>query len=469
MQDLPPLWKHQEIAISKAKEIQNMALFMDLGTGKSRTIVEILRDKFNTNKKILRTLIVCPSAIVQGWKREILKYSQIPGPHIHVLDGSLVERAVMYSGMEGIFITNLESFAYEKFSSVVLKKPPNICIIDESHRIKELTAKRTKALVKLSLEMEKLKVNHRYILTGSPVLNTELDLFSQFYFLDGGKTFGKNYFSFRGTYFQDKNAFMSKQNHFPNWVVRKGATEAIKEKIAPLVVLAKKQDCLTLPPLLRHEVDVTLGKEQNRAYLEMKKDFITYINSEAVVANLALTKAMRMSQILSGFLPQESGEPYHFKENPRADVLKSLLEDITPSEKVIVWAVYHADFQTVRNTLTALKINFAEVTGLIKDKQEELLKFETDPTCRVMLASQSAGGTGTQMTQASTAIYYSKGYSLEHDFQSESRNYRGGSEIHQKITRIDLVARGTIDEVILQALRDKKDLSTNILSLKHLL
>jgi SNF2 family DNA or RNA helicase len=467
--ELPMLWLHQILAIEKAETLEDLALFLPMGTGKSRCIVEILRGKYNKNKKILRTLIVCPSAVCTNWRNEILKYSDIPASKIHVLEGSLVKRAETYESSEGIFITNTESFAYEKFSSTVIAHPPSICVIDESQRIKEQSAKRTKSLLKVSAAMQKLPIHHRYILSGTPVLNSELDLFSQYLFLDCGKTFGKNYYAFRGTYFEDKNAFMARQSYFPNFKVRRGATDAIKLLMAATMVTAKKEDCITLPPLLSIEREVALGGEQKKLYEEMKKDFIAFAESSVATATLAITKALRMAQILSGHLPLEDGSVYILKDNPRADTLAELIEEIAPSNKLIVWAVFHADFEVIRGILNKQKIKFAEVTGLIKDKATELDKFEKEEDCRVMLASQSAGGVGVNMIEASYMVYYSKNYSLEHNMQSESRNYRGGSNKHKSITRIDLVARNTLDDIILKALRDKKDLSTNILSLKNLL
>src|SRR5438445_718225 len=118
-----------------------------------------------------------------------------------------------------------------------------------------------------------------------------------------------------------------------------------------------------------------------------------------------------MMQALSGFLKLESGEIHRFKQNPRADILRELLEDKTIKEKCIVWCVYHEDFQTVKNVCDKLKLGYAEVTGVVKDKEAELQRFDKDPECRVMIASQSAGGTGCEMIEASVAIYYSKGHS----------------------------------------------------------
>lgn len=467
----PKLWNHQVKAIEAARVGRSLALFMDLGVGKSRTAIEIVRQKFNEHKRHLRTLIVCPSSVVLNWQNEILKYSKISKSKIFPLKGPLAQREKTLQLEDGIFITNFEAFAFPNFVNSVLANPPDILIIDESHRCKDNTAKRTKNLIKISkmMELERKDTCYRYILTGTPVLNSQIDLFTQFLILDGGKTFGTNFFQFRGKYFYDKNQFMPKQKHFPDWRAKPESTEQMKELISRISVQAKKEECLDLPPLLKTEVEVELSKEQKRAYEEMKKEFIAFVESGVATASLAITKALRLQQILSGFIKKEDGENHVFKDIPRLDTLKDILSDLKDTSKSIVWSIFHQDYDHIKKVCDSLGIKYAEVTGLVKDKQAEIDRFQTDPECRVMIASQSAGGTGVNMTAANVMIYYSRSYSLEHDMQSEARNYRGGSDIHEKITRIDLVAKGTVDDIVLRALRDKKCLATQILDLKNYL
>lgn len=472
MENLPPLWEHQSKAVAKSDSCPDMALFMDVGTGKTRTQIEIIRKIFNRRNNYVDTLIVCPSSVVPNWKIEIQKYSKIPASKIILLNDSmsLVERGECYlNNGPCVFVVNCEAFAFDSFVSRVLKKPPAILIVDESHRFKNFTAKRTKALLKLTNLIEKLPEKNRFILTGSPVVNDHLDLFSQFYILDAGRTFGTNYYAFRATYFAPIAKKVSAQRTILEWKPKVGIEAQLKALMSAKTVIAKKDECLDLPPLIHVDVEVSLGKEQEKAYKEMKRDFLAVTESGVGVAQIALTKMLRMSQILSGFLKLDDSSIHHFKENPRAQVLSDLLEDITPSEKVIVWSIFHEDFTTIKKICEKLGLKYAEVTGLVKDKQKELDMFENDPECRVMIASQAAGGTGINMIAASAAIYYSRGYNFEHDLQSEARNYRGGSERHKKVTRYNLVARKTIDEIIAEALRNKKDLSTNILELREIL
>ena len=425
----------------------------------------------NENKKILRTLIIGPAAVLYNWRNEIEKYTKIPLEKVFVLDGSVADRIKMIQVLpkDSIFITNYEGFANPKLKEIFSFHPPEFLILDEAHRVKGVSAMRTKALIAISDAMNNLPVKYRMMLTGTPVLNNELDLFAQYRILDGGKRLGKNFFQFRAQFFEDKNRYMPKHSHFPKWVPKSSSREQLKAKIGEISMHASKDECLDLPPLVRVSVPVEMSAEQKKAYNDMKKEFLAFCDKGVAVAQLAITKALRMQQILSGFLKLDDGQIHRFEVNPRAKALEDLLEDVAPQHKVIVWSIFHEDHHVVRTACKNLGFEYAELTGLITDKQAEIDRFQNDSKCRVMIASQAAGGTGVNLTEASYMVYYSRGYSLEHDMQSEARAYRGGSEKHKSITRIDLIADGTIDNVVLKALQAKKDLSADILQLATLL
>ena len=469
--ETPPLWKHQLEGIELGKRHPDCALLFEMGTGKTRTALEILRARMNENKKILRTLIIGPAAVLYNWRNEIEKYTRIPLDKVFVLDGSVAERIKMIKVLpkDSIFITNYEGFANPKLKEVFSFHPPEFLILDEAHRVKGVSALRTKALTAISDAMNNHPVKYRMMLTGTPVLNNELDLFAQYRILDGGKRLGKNFFQFRAQYFEDKNRYMPKHSHFPKWVPKASSRDQLKAKIAEISIHASKDECLDLPPLVRVSVPVELSSEQKKAYNDMKKEFLAFCDKGVAVAQLAITKALRMQQILSGFLKLDDGQIHRFEVNPRAKALEDLLEDVAPQHKLIVWSIFHEDHEVVRSACKKLGFEFAELTGLIADKQAEIDRFNSDSNCRVMIASQAAGGTGVNLTEASYMVYYSRGYSLEHDMQSEARAYRGGSEKHKSITRIDLIAEGTIDNVVLKALQSKKDLSADILQLANLI
>lgn len=466
-ENLEPLWKHQiecleKIELAEGKKIRGFALFMSPGVGKTRIVIERLRELFKRKKNIRRTLIVCPPVVVKQWKGEFARYSKIDQDRIVLLRGSgrqrldtflrEIDNGINPNASQKIFITNYESLLMEELFAAFVAWGPEVMILDESHRIKNYGAKRTKAAIRLG----KLAV-YKFIMTGSPILNSITDIFSQTQFLNS-EVFGTNPIAFRRVYMTDKNAGMPRYKYFPNWVPKPGAEEAIQFKIKPFSFHARKEDCLTLPPFVKQRVEIEMGPDQEKAYRQMEKEFITFVAGNPVVAELAITKSLRMRQILSGFARDAEGRDWPFKDNPRLDALEDLLEDLIRSEKVIIWT----DFQYNYNMIAAmiqnrLKETYRCLTGEQSqtEKERNIQDFQHDPFVKIMIANPGAGGVGVNLTAASSMIYYSRSCALEHDIQSEARAYRGGSEIHKSITRFDLVIPNTLDDVILDALSKK--------------
>lgn len=463
------LWEHQKKAIALAENKDELALFFEVGTGKTRTTIEIIRRKFAASQRILPTIILCPKIVCSQWKKQFAQYSKIPPQAVVILKGSQKQRLSMFlkettDTRSKIFITNFEAVEMKELFEKLMEFSASILVVDESHRCKSIKSKRAKQVTLLA---ERAK--YRYILTGTPVLNSGMDIFQQFKILDLGKTFGANFYAFRGKYFEDANSrWAGKPNYFPKWEPRPETYAELSKRMASKAVYAKKSECLDLPPLVRETIEVELGKEQFKLYKQMLNDYVAFLQdaetkeSKAVVAELAITKALRLRQILSGFIKTDKGEEILLEDCPRADALEELLEDLTPNHKIIVWACFKQDYIRIRGICERLGVKYAELHGEIKDKDAELEKW-VKPECRVMLANQGAGGIGINLIESDVSIYYSKSFSLEHDLQSEARNYRSGSEIFDKVTRIDLVVEGTLDSVITEALMLKQDIGEKIL------
>lgn len=472
----PALWSHQQKALDLAKNAEYFAFFFDVGTGKTRTTIETLKHRYAEAGAILPTFIFCPPVVITNWKNELLKYSDISPDKIICLTGPGKKRLELMQNApaDSIFVTNYETLSVKFFLEEAKKKLSGIGVIvaDELHKIKSYNTNRSKALHALAPW-----ASYRYGLTGTPVLNSLEDLFSQFLFLDTGERFGKNYFSFRAKFFYDKNAGMPSHLHFPDWQVRPGSDKLMLSSISNCTMSAKKSECLDLPPLVKKTVFVELGPEQKKLYQQMKQDLIATIDANQEkrhsIAETALTKALRLQQIVSGHirLAAQNGEEeltVSIKDNPRKEALKQLLESICLSEKVIVWSVFRDNYQDIREVCESLKLKYVELHGEVKqsDRDENIAQFNNNPDVRVLIGHPGSGGIGVNLIASSTAIFYSRSFSLEHDIQAEGRNYRGGSEQHEKITRIDLVAKDTIDEVVLSALNSKTELSEKVLRSK---
>lgn len=472
MQELPKLWAHQEEAVKRANDY--FALFMEPGTGKTATTINILRKVYAKHGKILPTLVLCPPVVITNWKNEILKYSKIKADRILPLVGTGKERAALLKAAEcnTICITNYETLNMPEVLEAMkgfLKSEKSCLILDESHKCKDITAKRTKRAIELSD-----LASYRYILTGTPILNNLMDIYSQFRILDRGQRFGHNFFSFRARFFEDKNRAMPASKYFPNWAPIRGADRKIKELIEPVSMHVEKSKCLSLPPLVKKTIEVPMSKEQTRIYESMRKDLVATIKTEGgsgerhSIAELAITKALRLQQIVSGHvrvegLNGEDAATIQIKENPRKDALKQLLEDLAPYHKVLVWAVFHANYDDIRDVCKSLELEYAELHGQIDDRDAQIERFNNDEKCRVLIGHPGSGGIGVNLVVASYSIFYSRSFSLEYDIQAEARNYRGGSERHESITRIDLVTPGTIDELVLKSLASKQALSQSVL------
>jgi len=461
------LWEHQVKTISRAKELGNLALLQDPGVGKTLSTIKICEDLWADGIK--KTLIFTPVAVLDGWKKEFLKFSDIDSSLIHVIKGTSEKRLKILNENlfdECVFIINYEAVQNKLIMAALTRFKPHILICDESHRCKNPSSTRAKQVVKLAD-----CAPHRFILTGTPILSSSMDLFMQFRILDKGVVFGKNFFAFRHRYFEDKNAaWASSHKHFPEWVPRKGVVEEFNQKVDALSVKAKKEECLDLPPFVEKLVEVEMTAPQRKAYESMRDECIAYIDSGkadgkplVTVAEFALHRALRMQQIVCGFAKTDDGGITRFKKNPRLEALRDLVQDISPYEKIIIWTSFVANQDDIVEMLDSLKIRYATLFGRTKDKQQEINNFQNLSIVRVMVANQSAGGVGVNLQAASTAIYYSKSFSLEHDIQSVARCYRGGSEIHDKITRIDLITPDTIDGLITEALKRKEDIGRQIL------
>lgn len=475
------LWEHQKKAILRGITEDELMLAMDPGVGKTRATIEILRRRFAQEKRLMRTLIFAPLIVLNNWKKEFAMYSKIAPHDILILNqpGKVREKKFIdfVKNVEEInlsrpriVITNYEAAQMKPLMQLFHEWMPEILILDESHRCKNHESKRARAITSLSE-----KTRYRYLLTGTPILNSSMDLFQQFRILDQGKTFGNNFWSFRARWFEDENAGWSgKENYFPKYVPRPGTYDEFARMVATKSVKARKEECLDLPPLIKVDHFVELSTEQTKLYTAMKKDYLAFIEdrltkeSRAVVAQLAITKALRLQQIVSGFAKDDKGDIHHIENNPRLKALEELLEDLVDGHKVIVWACFIENYKMIAEVCKRNKWGYAELHGDISatQKQENIEKFTKDPECRILIGNQGAGGVGINLVEASYAIYYSRGFSLEHAIQSEARNYRGGSNIHEKITHINLVAKETTDELINDSLRKKEEIGQKILDWK---
>lgn len=483
-EQVAPLWAHQQEGIRRMATEPDFALFFEMGTGKTRTIIEALTNRWKECGQ-QRTLIFCPPVVIQNWVEEWRKFTSL---RAIPLFGSGVKRLKSFTAAttqgHRLFITNYESLSMKPLHAAFMKWQPQALVFDESHKLKSPSSQRSKLAESLANPFDKprkawLPKPNTFLLSGSPVLNSPTDLFQQFLVMDGGQVFGRNFWAFRAKYFRDRNAGMPKERHFYNWqpatLAQDGfdALAEITRLIAPKSMRVLKKDCLDLPPEIYTTVKCAMTPDQTRFYQEMKRDLLTYHNSKACVATLAITKALRLLEITAGFLAH--GEPpnqvhYQIPSTPKTQALEGLLESICedPSQKVIVWAVWRENYKQIASVCEKLKLKYVEVHGEVsgKGRDDAITSFNTDPECRVFVGHPGSGGIGINLVVAGHRIFYSRNFSLEQYLQACARNHRGGSKEagHASINHYDLVCENTIDELCLKRVASKQDMSDNLLS-----
>lgn len=455
------LWKHQVAGVEMARELRHLALFFEMGCGKTGTMITILREEFMRHKRIMNTLIFAPISVCVQWKREFENFSKISQDAIFVLIGPGKKRAEILRKQSApcIVVTNYEGLNIKEFYTELTKWKPEIIVMDESQRLKDSTSKRAKLIYPLCDQARR-----RFLMTGTPILNSMLDVFGQFRAMDPN-IFGKNFFVFRNKYFYDKNANMPAHVRWPDWIPRKDTAENIGRVISQNSVQAKKEECLDLPPLHKITVPVELSSEQSRAYEMMKKHFVAECQGKVITAEFAMTKMLRLLQILAGFLPTEEGEITVFKENLRLVALRDLLDSIGPDHKIIVWSNFVATYRMIEKVCQDLGRSYNFLTGeqSANQKQESIDNF-CKGSGQVLIANQAAGGVGVSLSESDYSVYFTRGFNLEHDSQSSARNHRFGSQVFKRIVHYNLCAMGTLDEVVTKALDSKQSMADAVLA-----
>jgi SNF2 family DNA or RNA helicase len=384
-----------------------------------------------------------------------------------------------------VFVTNYESLLMPSLFLRFQDWRPECIIFDECHRLKSYKAQRSKLADKLANPVSRAKP-FTLILSGTPILNSPMDVFQQYKVLDGGQTFGSNFWAFQARYFRDRNAGMKgSSKYFPDWQIRtleKDGVDALGEMTQKMFRIAsrvEKKDCLDLPPEVSVIHKVGMSAAQARLYKEMKSDFITFFNSKACTASLAITKALRLMQITSGFVALENDGPTQdenpsietaLEETPKLAALKEKLEELCNDQghKVLVWAVWSFNYEQIRTVCEELSLGYVEVHGGVSaaGKRAAVDKFKDDKDCRVFIGHPGSGGIGINLVNASHSIFYSRTFSLEHYLQARARNHRAGAKEqgHESITHYDLVCEGTIDELVVNRLASKLELSDKMLA-----
>ncbi len=337
--------------------------------------------------------------------------------------------------------------------------------IDESTTIKTHTAKRAMAVVKFSRAAK-----YRRIMTGTPITNSPLEIFGQALALAKPEDIlgHKSFYSFRNYFAEvEKKTFGNRSFQV---VTGYRNTKELTELLGTFSSIIKKDDALDLPEKTYIRMPVDMTEAQRKLYDKLRQEAIIELEAlgDAIEVTNILTMMVKLHQIVCGqlkYVDENGKEAYTSIENNRIDAVLGLLEVEAPFSKVVIWSNYR---QSIRDVVNAIKGKYGDDSviqfhgGVAQADREVAAKRFQDPNdvCRFFVGNPQSAGMGLTLTKADVAIYYSNDYSLERRIQSEDRIHRIGQK--NAVRYIDLVSPDTVDEKILKALYDKKNLADRV-------
>ena len=461
-------YAHQITALEKSWNKEVFAYFMEMGTGKSKVLIDNIAMLYDKGK-INGALIVAPKGVYQNWFNGEIP-THLPD-HIDkkmVLWRALINQkqqlqlSTLFESGEDlhILIMNVESLSTKKgidFAAKFIRTHSTLMAIDESTTIKNPDAKRTKAIVSLGLNAK-----YRRILTGSPVTKSPLDLYKQCEFLSPWLLDHSSYYTFRTRYAVMRTANFGGRS--VQLVVGYKNLGELSKKLEPFSYRCLKEDCLDLPEYTYTKRIIQLTPEQKKIYLTMKQIALAQLDGKLMTTATALVQLMRLHQITCGHFTADDGTIKEIK-NERITALLELLEEV--ENKAVIWAHYRYDIASI---IKAVESKFGKDSYVTyygdtssDDRQKAIEEIQNpDSKVRFIIGTPQTGGYGITLTGANTMIYYSNGYDLEKRIQSEARINRAGQT--RKMTYIDIQCEDTVDEKIVKALVKKMNIANEIMN-----
>ena len=424
---------------------RGVALLMEMGCGKTLTSIGIAGILYQFGL-VNRVLVVAPLSILGVWDEEFSSMAAFPYS-LTVLKGTGEKKRQQIREVSGdglqVLVVNYESARI--LEKELLQYDADLIIADEGHKIKENRSKQSRAMHSLGD-----RASYRLLLTGTLITNKELDVFSEYRFLNS-RVFGTSFYAFRNQYFD----MVGYGNHIPRF--RQWMLDDFLRRMHSIAYRVTKAECLDLPEVTEEVVPVALEPKAMKAYRELEQDSFTELKDGEVTAMNVLTKLLRLSQLTGGHVTDDdSGD--HRISTAKLDALSDILDSAADQgQKAVVMARFVPELNDIEELLQKKKIPYAVVRGGVKERAAEVARFQNDPECRVFVGQIAAAGLGITLTAANMMVFYSLDYSMSNFDQAKARIHRVGQT--KRCHYIYLTCTGTVDRKVLRSLRSKVDLA----------
>lgn len=436
---------------------RGFGFLFEMGCGKTLTAIAVAGTLY-AEHKINKLLVVAPTSVCSVWPEDFGKFADFP--HLEkIMLGTKSQRLKQLKELESfpcealkVAVINYESVWRDDIFDKLVDFNANMIICDESQRIKTHDAQQSKAMHKLG-DLARYKL----ILSGTPVQNNAVDLYSQYRFLDP-TVFGSNFYKFR-------NRFCVMGGFNKRQIVNYKDLDLLIKKEHSIAYRVTKKEALDLPEQTFETRYITLTPSEKKLYNTLKKESATELaNGETISASTVLTKLLRLQQFTGGFVIADGEKKPQQIGSGKINALEDIVDDyvIDSGKKLVIFARFRAELDLIQKLLDKKKLKYGVIYGDIKlsDRGEIVKDFQENEETKVFLAQIDTAGLGITLTAADTCVYYSVNFNYAAYSQSLARIHRIGQR--NTCTYIHLTTKGTVDELIMKALHKKEDLAKTI-------
>lgn len=440
---------------------KGFGLLFEMGCGKTLTAIAVMGAAYKMGK-IRKVLIVAPTSVCAVWPKEFEDYAAFPFT-VRTMLGDKNKRLKELSDLQRfpyphlkVAVINYESTWRDGIFEALEEYDADMIICDESQRIKTHDSEQSKAMHRLGD-----KARYKMILSGTPVQNEAVDIFSQYRFLDS-TVFGQNFYTFRNRY-AVMGGFNKKQ------IVAYRDLDQLIQKEHSIAYRVTKDEALDLPEQTFENRCITMSPKERQIYDRIRRDsFAELQNGGTITATTVLTKLLRLQQFTGGFLVEDDATKPQMVSRGKLDALSDILQDyvIEGKKKLVIFARFLPEVHEIEKlTEKMLKKHGMKAVSIYGEIKKELRgdivqQFQTDPRTMVFIGQIDTAGTGITLTAADTCVYYSVNFNYATYSQSLSRIHRIGQR--NCCNYIHLVVENSIDSQVLEALSKKEDLAKTV-------
>ena len=423
------------------------ALFLDMGLGKTvatLTALKILKEEYC---EMRRTLVIAPKSVARNtWTSESHKWDHLSGLKVSVVMGTPKQRKKALDVEADIYVVNRDNVKWlvDYCDFELVRWPFDTVVVDESSSFKNPQSRRYKALRRMRWKMGRV-----VLLTGTPSPNGLMDLWSQIELLDLGKRLGRTLTMYRQEYFRPGRH----NGHIVyEWIPKPGARERITEKISDICLSMQAGDYLEMPDLIRAGMDIALGEDEMKAYRDFEKEQLMEVDETQIEAVTAAALTNKLLQFSGGAI-YDSDSEWHRVGESKMEALESIVE--ATEEPVLVYYAY-------QHELERIKTAFADYNPVHFRGEPSVLQAWNRGEIRLLLCHPASVAYGLNMQEGGRIIvWYSPTWNLELYQQANARLYRQGQD--KPVLLYHIVAVGTMDERVMDALEGKGDCQTALL------